>query len=355
MIRVLVVEDTPVVREFLVHIFSSDPGILVVGTAANGEEALDAVLQTKPDVITMDIHMPKLNGLDATRRIMETHPTPIVIVSGSANTKEASWAFTALEAGALAVVERPAGIGHPGHQQTAAELIQTVRLMSEVRVVRRWPRPLGSRVGSSAPPSRIEVTRPFGPIKVAAIGASTGGPPVLQKILSELVPDLPFPVLVVQHISPGFGEGLTEWLAQTSSLPVHIASHGGLARPGHVYMARDGFHLGISGEGKLLLTEDPPEHGHRPSVSYLFRAVEKAFGSRTTGVLLTGMGKDGAAELTAMKNRGAITIVQDKDSCVVHGMPGEAIQLGGASFVLPPHRMAAALARLGHSNRKADL
>jgi len=137
MIRVLVVEDTPVVRELLVHLLNADPAIQVVGTACNGEEALEAVANKKPDLVTMDIHMPRLNGLDATRRIMETHPTPIVVVSGSSNPELTSLAFTAIEAGALAVVDRPVGIGHPDHDAMAAQLVRMVKLMSEVPVVRR--------------------------------------------------------------------------------------------------------------------------------------------------------------------------------------------------------------------------
>jgi two-component system chemotaxis response regulator CheB len=352
MIRVLVVDDTPVAREFLVYALSSDPEIQVVGTASNGEEALEAVALSLPDVITMDVHMPKLNGLDATRRIMETHPTPIVVVSGSSNRGEAPLAFTALEAGALAVVEPPPGNGHPDQETMVAHLIRTVKLMSEVRVVRRWARRLANASQGQvpgSPPIRTDV-HPSPTVELIAIGASTGGPPVLQKLLSTLPADLPVPLLIVQHISPGFGERLAEWLRQTSRLPIHIASHGERTLPGHVYLAQDGLHMGVGSDGRLSLTEDPPENGHRPSVSYLFRSVAKSFGERSLGVLLTGMGKDGAEELKLMKDLGAFTLAQDKESSVVHGMPGEAIQLGGATFVLAPDHIAATLARLANPN-----
>jgi two-component system chemotaxis response regulator CheB len=353
MIRVLVVDDTPVAREFLVYALSSEPEIQVVGTASNGEEALEAVALSLPDVITMDVHMPKLNGLDATRRIMETHPTPIVVVSGSSNRGEAPLAFTALEAGALAVVEPPPGNGHPDQETMVAHLIRTVKLMSEVRVVRRWARRLANTsqgpVSGSSPLIHTGI-HPSPRVELIAIGASTGGPPVLQRLLSTLPADLPVPLLIVQHISPGFGEGFAEWLRQTSKLPIHIASHGERTLPGHVYLAQDGLHMGIGSDGRLSLTEDPPENGHRPSVSYLLRSVAKSFGERSVGVLLTGMGKDGAEELKLMKDLGAVTLAQDKESSVVHGMPGEAIQMGGATFVLAPDHIAAILARLANPN-----
>lgn len=347
MIRVLVVEDAAVARDFLVYVLSADPAIEVVGAAANGEEAIEAVEQKRPDVITMDVHMPKMNGIDATRKIMETFPTPIVIVSGSANSREASWAFPALEAGALAAVERPAGMGHPRHEPAVAELLRTVKLMSEVKVVRRWTRP------SQGPVPALQ-RAPAG-IKLVAMGSSTGGPPVLQKILSQLPANLPFPVLMVQHISPGFVNGLAEWLGNTSALPVHVAAHGEQSLPGNAYLAGDGFQLGVESGGRLALTNGPPEHSHRPSVSYLFRSVARAFGEQAIGVLLTGMGKDGAEELMLMKSRGAITIAQDKESSAVHGMPGEAIQLGGATFVLAPDRMAALLAGLTNQGERTPV
>ncbi|MEJ1959783.1 MAG: response regulator [Nitrosomonadales bacterium] len=188
MIKVLVADDSPVVREFLVYILGSDPDIRVVGTANNGEEAIEAVKHYRPDVITMDIHMPIMDGLEATRRIMETYPTPIVIVSGSSDPRENMTTFRAMEAGALAALCRPAGIGHPDHEATAEELVQTVKLMAEVKVVRRWPQ---MRRETAAPATAKRAGNGAAKIKVIAIGASTGGPPVLHTILRMLPPDLP--------------------------------------------------------------------------------------------------------------------------------------------------------------------
>lgn len=359
MIKVLVVEDSPVVREFLVHILGSDPGIRVVGSASNGEEAIDAVKHYRPDIITMDIHMPKMDGLDATRRIMETDPTPIVIVSGSIDPHENTTTFRAMEAGALAVLARPTGIGHPDHETTARELVQTVKLMSEVKVVRRWPQTRREPVLPSAAqalvgkPARVPGKIPA-KVKVIAIGASTGGPPVLQTILAMLPRDFPLPVLIVQHMASGFVTSFVEWLAQSSGLPVHVAMHGELMLPGHVYVAPDECQMKVEHGGKIVLTKDEPENGLRPSVSYLFRSLAAVYGGDTVAGLLTGMGRDGAEELRLLKEKGAVTFAQDKDSSVVHGMPGEAIKLDAATFILAPDKIAAVLTDLANNKKESQ-
>ncbi|MBI3995170.1 MAG: chemotaxis response regulator protein-glutamate methylesterase, partial [Nitrospirae bacterium] len=286
-----------------------------------------------------------MDGLEATRRIMETHPVPIVIVSGSLDPREVTTSFRAMEAGALAVLPRPAGLGHPGHEAMAKELVQTVKLMSEVKVVKRWIRPhRQTAVGAVREPPLLRQAP--AEIKLIAIGASTGGPVVLQTILSRLPKDFSVPVLVVQHMVSDFIPGFVEWLDQTCPIPIHVAAHGESVLPGHAYIAPGGYQMKAETGRKVLLTRDEPENGHRPSVSYLFRSVAEAFGGRAVGVLLTGMGKDGAEELKLMKDRGAVTIAQDGESSVVHGMPGEAIKLDGAEYVLPPDKIAAVLINL---------
>lgn len=355
MIRVLVVEDSLVVREFLVQLLNSDPDVRVVGTAENGEEAIQAVELARPDIITMDIHMPKMNGLDATRRIMETHPTPIVMVSGSWDAQEVARTFHALEAGALALVRRPAGLGHPNHGQTAAELVRIVKLMSEVRVVRRWDRSRGAPVVSSATSQPEEqVRRPPAKIQLVAFGASTGGPLALQTILGDLPKNFCVPIVIVQHMAAGFVSGFVEWLAQTSHLPVHVAAHGESLQPGHAYVAPDGFQMKVAKGERIWLTTEEPENHLRPSVSYLFRSVAEVYGPNAIGVLLTGMGKDGAQELKLMREKGAITIAQNEESSVVYGMPGEAVKLGAASYVFSPDRMGEALSSLARAQRLSD-
>ena len=347
MIRVLVVEDSPTVRELLLQILRSDPAIQVVGTAETGEEALEAVERTRPDIITMDVHMPRMNGFDATRRIMETRPTPIVIVSGTTDFTDTSKAFRAIESGALAVLQKPPGLGHPDHEHSVAELICTVKVMSEVKVVRRWPRYRPAEVAAEIPLCKeIRLPAAQSQPKIIAIGASTGGPPVLQTILAGLPRTFPLPVLIVQHIAAGFTEGFAEWLDKSSSLPVHIPADGQSVLPGQAYVAPDGLHMGVDADGCIQLRSDEPENGLRPSVACLFRSVAKAYGQSAVGVLLSGMGKDGARELRSMKEQGAVTIAQDQDTSVVHGMPGEAIKLGGATYVLPPEKIFLALTSL---------
>lgn len=344
MIKVLIVEDSRVIQEFLMLILGSDPEIKIVGVAQDGSEALEQVRRSRPDVITMDFNMPGMNGVDATRKIMEAHPTPIVIVTGSSSAQEVAITFRALEAGALTVVNRPAGIGDPGHEAAARDLIQTVKLMSEVKVVRRFPRRVSTPPGPSARP--IEHRVPPAELQVVAIGASTGGPVVCQKILSSLPKNFPAPVLLVQHITAGFVRGFADWLAQSSGLPVHVAGHGDPTLPGHVFVAPDGFHMLVDQDRSLALSSEPPENGLRPSVSALFRSVARVYGRHAVGVLLSGMGKDGAEELRLIKDRGGITMVQNQESSVVFGMAGEAVRLEAATYVMAPESIAEVLHRL---------
>jgi len=338
-INVLVVDDSAVGRLYLVHILESDPQVRVIATVNDGQAALDFLATQTPDVVLMDIHMPNMDGFEATRRIMETRAVPIVICTASTSAKEIATTLRVLEAGAVACVEKPLGSGHPEAEATAAHLLQTVKLMSEVKVVRRWARPR-LLVPSAAPflvTDRRELARE---IAVIGIGTSTGGPPVLQTILAGLSKDFPVPILIVQHIAQGFLPGLAEWLSQTTGFQIHIAAYGVTMLPGHVYLAPDNFQMGVTAGGRILLTKEEPENGLRPAVSYLFRSLAEVCGPRAVGVLLTGMGTDGAAELKQMSDAGAVTIAQDRESSVVHGMPGAAIALGGARHVLPADRIA---------------
>ena len=343
-IKVLIVEDSPTVAEFLTQVLNSDPRIQVVGTAFDGQKTLEAVQRTKPDVIAMDIHMPKLNGFEATRIIMEMCPTPIVIFGGS-NGDEVRTNFQAIEAGALAVVRRPNGMGHPDHEATAKEFVETVKLMSEVKVVRRWPRI--SRVQADSHTGAVlAVPRNGSSIKAVAMGASTGGPLVLQTILRGLPQGLPAPVLIVQHISPGFVQGFVEWLSSSSGFIVRVPTDDEYLHPGQAYVAPDNFQMGVRAGNRIYLTKDGRQNGMRPSVSFLFRSVEETFGSGTVGVLLSGMGRDGVEELKRLRDAGGVTIAQDEESCVVPGMPSQAIKTGAAMLVLPPNEIANALRKI---------
>jgi two-component system, chemotaxis family, protein-glutamate methylesterase/glutaminase len=347
-IKVLVADDSQVTRMLLVQLLNSDPCILVIGAVNDGQAALDflAAGVQRPDVVVMDIHMPRLDGFEATRRIMEWQPLPIIICTATASPQDLAVAFRSMEAGAVACVEKPVALG-PDFEPRLHNLLQTVRLMSEVKVVRRWKNrspsaPAMPPVSSSAKP------RAFAGVKLIGIGASTGGPPVLQTILSGLPKDFPVPLLIVQHIARGFLPGMVDWLSQTTGLRVHIAAHGATPLPGHAYVAPDDFHLAADARGHLVLAREPAESGLRPAVSYLFRSLADSYGANTVGVLLTGMGRDGAEELKRMKDRGAHTIAQDRDSSIVHGMPGAAIELDAASQILAADKIAGALiARVG--------
>jgi len=345
MIKVLIVDDSKVVQEFLAHLLSSDPDIQVVGIANSGYDAIKLVKAKKPDIITMDIHMPGMDGYEATRTIMETVPTPIVIVSGSSNKKEVTNTFRLLEAGALAFIIRPPGFEHPQFAASCKELIQTVKLMSEVKVVRLFPR---RRKEQIKPIRFVQLfENDLKRIQVIAIGASTGGPIALQIILSKLPQDLPVPVLIVQHIAKGFVKGFHEWLSATSGIKLKIAEDGETISEGIGYIAPNNFHMGVVRGNKISLSDQPPENGLKPSVSFLFRSVAQTFGPNALGVLLTGMGRDGADELKAMKDKGALTIVQNKESSVVFGMPGEALSIGAADQALSPEKIAEILSKSG--------
>lgn len=344
MIRVLIVEDMQVEQELLSYILCSDPQITVVGTANDGEEALCCMERLKPDVVTMDIHMPKLNGFDTTRRIMESSPLPIIIVSGSYNANDAHKSFHAIEAGALAIVRKPQGVGHPDHRNDAAELIKTVKMMSEVKVVRRWPRP---RKEADVPsPCMVAARDVPDRIRIVAIGASTGGPAIIQEIFSALPKDLSVPILVVQHMALGFMENFVKWIGASTGFPSHIAINGEYPAPGHAYFAPDGLHMLAGRNDRIVLSTEAPENGLRPSVARLFRSVAETFGSGSAGVLLTGMGRDGADDLKLLRSKGAVTVAQDEESSIIFGMPGEAVRIGAASFILPPEKIAALIARL---------
>jgi two-component system chemotaxis response regulator CheB len=342
-IRVLLVDDSPVACALLLHLIDGDPLLQAVGVAADGEEGVAAAARLRPDVVVMDIHMPRRDGFSAARQIMENCPTRIVMVTASTHAKDVASTFQALEAGALAVLAKPTGPGDPAFEAAAAELLQTVRLMAAVPVVRRWPR--------SRRPAVPAAVAPTARVGVVAFGASTGGPIVLQEILTRLPQDLPVPLLIVQHISVGFAEGFAEWLAKSSGHAVRVAVHGEPALPGVAYVAPNGAQMRLLANQYIDLADAPAEHGLKPSVSYLFRSLAETFGSTAIAVLLTGMGRDGAQELKSMREAGAVTIAQDSATSIVFGMPGEAVKLGAAIYVLPPDAIAATVTRLVQRDR----
>lgn len=351
MIKILIVDDSPVVQQLLAHILNSDAELKVIGTANNGKEALEFLRKQTPDIITMDIHMPVMDGYETTDMIMKSSPVPIVIVSASWEPAEVEKTFRAIEAGALTCIEKPLGIGHPDYEKASKNLIETVKVMAGVKLVRRWPK--AERPQPKIVPRVQRISSLFNipeDIKVVAVGASTGGPPALQALISGLPDGFSIPVLIVQHISPGFLPGLVEWLGQSTKLTVRIASDNEILLPGTIYFAPDGKQMGVDIKGRILLSNERAKNYMCPSAAYLFSSVSKSYGPKAIGVLLTGMGKDGAEELKLMRDCGAVTFAQDKESSVVHGMPGEAIKLDAAMFVLPPDSIAEMIKDMVNNN-----
>lgn len=357
-IKVLVVEDSTVMQELLVHILSGEDDLEIIGRVKNGYEAIEFIKKSIPDVITMDVNMPIMNGLVATRRIMETTPIPIIIVSDAINPGDVNATFKALEAGAVSIANKPKAYGSKFYFIYAKELCQKVRLMSEIKLVRRIPYVKNFQSAEEIVQSAAQFNKGKAAANtnaaatgasIIAIGASTGGPVVIEKILSSLPKGFPMPIVIVQHITSGFTLGFSEWLNSTSSLPVLIAEEGMKIDQGNCYIAPDGHHLKVTRSGHFALSDEPPVFNLRPSVSYLFRSVAEVFGPSSIGILLTGMGRDGADELKIMKDHGAITIAQDKDSSVVYGMPGEAVKINAARFVLSPEAIISFLIESAYS------
>jgi two-component system chemotaxis response regulator CheB len=293
------------------------------------------VQKLRPDVVVMDLHLPGMDGLAATKELMITAPTPIVIVTGSGSSAEVATALNVLRVGAVALLHKPPGPGAAGHEEAARQLLSTVKAVAGVKVVRQWRRPAASAPPPAAPRPRRG--------RAVAVAASTGGPEALQRLLAGLPGDFPLPVLVVQHIAGGFTRGLADWLNSACGLRVKPAEAGEPLAPHTVYLAPDDRHLGVSARGAVALSASEPVGGFRPSASYLFESAARAYGPAVTAVILTGMGEDGLAGLRAVRQAGGRVLAQDEASSVVWGMPGAAVAAGLADLVLPPEEIAARL------------
>ncbi len=342
-VSVLVVDDSPSMRLMLNHALELDARIKVLAMVNDGQAAIDYLAggAVRPDVVLMDIHMPRIDGFETTRRIMETNPLPIVICTATADPQELQVAFRSMEAGAVACVEKPVGYEDPRFETLVQNLLQTVRLMAEVKVMRRWPRPRLAGVRSAAEtPVAHRLVAP----RIVGIGASTGGPPVLQNILSGLPRDFPAPLVIVQHIARGFLPGMVEWLnSNYRPARAHRRAWRGGGAGSRLYRART---ISISAsipQGDWCCRARPPKRACGPRCRSCSAHWRITCGAQAVGVLLTGMGRDGADELKRMRDRGALTIAQDRDSSVVHGMPGAAIEMGAATQILPAERIAGAL------------
>lgn len=370
-IRVFLVDDSPVALVILKRMLATSPDIEVVGTARNGREALAQLEQTRPKVICTDFYMPIMDGLEFTREVMATYPRPILVISSAVDSTNPQRLFPLLEAGALDVFPKPAG--PDPENKMAAQLVQKIKILSGVYVFTRRRQEAGlparpvrpasegpfpapaivpvTALPENAPRERVSrvtgrpgVLRPFAaraalrprpaePIRVVVIGASTGGPQTLLAILGALPANFAQPVICVQHISPGFLAGLVEWLNSHIRLRVKVAEMNETPEPGTVYFPAEDTHLELDRRGRIVLSPSAPVDGHRPSVTVTFEAVARYYGPSATGVLLTGMGADGASGLRTLAEAGAVTIAQDEQSCVVFGMPKVAIEMGAARHV----------------------
>ena len=341
-INVLIVEDSLTAQSLLKGIIAEDPSFNVVAVVTNGKQAIESVAKLRPDVVSMDINMPEMDGLEATRQIMYHTPVPIVIVSGQYETSDVALSFSILKAGALTILPRPVGPMHPDYRQSARSYRNTLRMMAGIKVTAQ--RKIPTVIPSNNTAKRVSMVsdqenkteKP----RILAIGASAGGPQALQAILGLIPVDFPVPIVIVQHIDANFASGFCDWLNVTSAVPVHIAIDGEKFRPGHAYLPPGDSHLGVVREGFAQVSKEPPERNLRPSVSFLFRSIATVYGKNAIAVLLSGMGADGAKELKVIKDLGAVTLVQDELTSLVHGMPGEAIRLGAACIVAPPEDIA---------------
>ena len=326
--RVLIAEDSTTARELLVAILSADPTMTVIGTARDGDEAIAMTATLKPDVVTMDIRMPGVDGLEATRRIMAETPTPIVIISGHYDTGDVALSLDALRAGAVTILPKPSGPGADDFTSQCQWLVRTVKSMAAVKVVRR--RHVVTPAGSW-PATRRQRERP----RVVAMAASTGGPGALAQVLGGLPRAFPLPLLVVQHIASGFAEGLARWLDGLSPLHVCVASERQPLTPATVYLPPDDHHLLILNPELATVSRTPPVDGFRPSGTVLFDSAARVFGGSTVAVILTGMGEDGVSGIRTVHASGGCVIAQDEQTSVVYGMPGATVAAGLADYVLP--------------------
>jgi two-component system chemotaxis response regulator CheB len=320
---VLVADRPGTERQVLLDALATDPALDVVGVAKDGEEAIALCLSLRPDIMTIARDLPVLDGLAVTRRLMADRPTPIIIITSD----ETALSMEALRAGALALARPPT---HGG-----AELQAMIHSLADVKLVRR----------GSTPPLPV-MARSSGRFDIVALAASAGGPPALARLLSDLPGTPRVPFIAVQHNSKGWMPALATWLQTTSGRPVKLATDGEVLSAGTLYLASDGAHLGVDASGHARFGLDGPIDGFRPSASYLFESVGKAYGPHALAVILTGMGTDGTAGLRGMHERGARVIAQDEESSVVFGMPGAAVAAGVCDEVLPLSAIAARVAEL---------
>lgn len=341
-IKVLLVEDSPVATLLLQKIINASPDVKIVGCAKTGVEGLELVQKLNPDVICTDLHMPKMNGLEFTKQVMANFPKPILVISASVQEEDTKHVFDVLNAGAVDIFPKPRTGQSSDYDAISQPLLAKIRVLSGIKVFRRK---LPSSPAFTPSPSTFsgdnQVKNYFGnKVEMVAIGTSTGGPQVLAEILGKIPANFSVPIVCVQHISAGFLGGLVDWLNNNCQLKVKVAMTGEKPQAGYLYFPPEKHHLEFDRSGRFFCSSGLPVDGHCPSVTVTFNSCANVFGKNAIGVLLTGMGKDGAQGLLSMYQKGAYTIAQDEASSIVFGMPGEAVRLGAARKVMPSSSIA---------------
>ncbi|MBF0533353.1 MAG: chemotaxis-specific protein-glutamate methyltransferase CheB [Candidatus Omnitrophica bacterium] len=340
-VRVLIAEDSPVIAKVISTLLSSDPQIQVVGIARNGKEAVEMAGELRPDMITMDIHMPIMDGYEATKQIMAHCPAPILIASAAVQADGIDRMFRAVSYGALDLLDiSELAVGE--NKVFGQKFIESVKLLSRIKVVHHPLAKLetGTVFSEAETPQHLEISPAKKSDRILAIVASTGGPMAILMVLKMLPADFPYPVVIVQHITSGFLEQFANWLNSECPLNVKIAEPEEIIQPGIVYLAPCDFQTRVSEGGVLRITDEPLYDGHKPSGTILLESVAKIYKQRSVAVILTGMGRDGAKGMKTIKNWGGTTIAQDQATCIVFGMPKEAIDLGAVDQVSPLNEIA---------------
>ncbi|HMY15943.1 MAG TPA: chemotaxis-specific protein-glutamate methyltransferase CheB [Polyangium sp.] len=345
--KVLIVEDSQTVRTYVEGILRRAPDMEVLPPARDGVAAVELAQKYRPDVILMDLELPRMSGLEAICEIMSTVPRPIIVLSGALDKEGTNRTFESFQAGAVDVLAKPRGLSKDEQERFAERLLQTVRLMAEARVIRRPS--TGLRKSSppqagSAPPFESKDPTNFQSLKIVLIGASTGGPQVIRTILDGIPAPFPIPIVICQHIVAGFEDGLAYWLRQ-SKHNVHVANHGENAVAGNVYLARADKQIVVN-DLELLLRPPVSRYQIMPSADVLFDSAAHTIGRDCVALLLTGMGEDGRRGLLALKNQGALTITQSAATCVIDGMPKAARNSGASVLDLSPKRMTELLRQI---------
>jgi two-component system chemotaxis response regulator CheB len=334
-IRVLIVDDSAFVRRALTRMLENIPDIEIVGTAADGVEGIERVKALKPHVVTLDIKMPRMSGLEALRHMMGECPVPVLLLS-SLTQEGADITLRGLELGAMDFVDKSNAQGTTGLGSLAEELIAKIRALAGVSHARLTPhRPSEDALPPEPPPHPRRV-------EAVALGTSTGGPTALQAIIPRLPESIRAPILVVQHMPVGFTRSLAERLNARSLVSVHEAEDGEVVVPGKVYIAPAGTHMKVRRRGsvRVYLDEEPRSALHRPSVDSLMTSVATAYGARAMGVVLTGMGSDGVEGLRAIREAGGVTLAESEETCVIYGMPKAAVEAKVVGRTVPLTRMA---------------